>query len=73
MEKLERCAFFDEEIKPSMFFLTIHDAILHILLKKDIASSPKLKLTEVTLVFYIVSIFKKLVIKTRLVSKIFGE
>ncbi|NXG84620.1 S26A3 protein, partial [Stercorarius parasiticus] len=46
LEKLERCAFFDEEIKPSMFFLTIHDAVLHILLKKDIASSPKLKLTE---------------------------
>ncbi|NXI69320.1 S26A3 protein, partial [Anseranas semipalmata] len=46
MEKLERCAFFDEEIKPSMFFLSIHDAVLHILLKKDMASSPKLKLTE---------------------------
>ncbi|XP_068022936.1 chloride anion exchanger [Melanerpes formicivorus] len=46
LDKLERCAFFDEEIKPSMFFLTIHDAVLHILLKKDIASSPKLKLTE---------------------------
>ncbi|KAK4829145.1 hypothetical protein QYF61_002360 [Mycteria americana] len=46
LDKLERCAFFDEEIKPSMFFLTIHDAVLHILLKKDIASSPKLKLAE---------------------------
>ncbi|XP_025931821.1 chloride anion exchanger [Apteryx rowi] len=46
LDKLERSAFFDEEIKPSMFFLTIHDAVLHILLKKDIASSPKLKLTE---------------------------
>ncbi|XP_010183859.1 PREDICTED: chloride anion exchanger [Mesitornis unicolor] len=46
LDKLERCAFFDEEIKPSMFFLTIHDAVLHILMKKDIASSPKLKLTE---------------------------
>ncbi|XP_054033817.1 chloride anion exchanger [Dryobates pubescens] len=46
LDKLERCAFFDEEIKPSMFFLTIHDAVLHILLKTDIASSPKLKLTE---------------------------
>ncbi|XP_021240277.1 chloride anion exchanger [Numida meleagris] len=46
LEKLERCAFFDEEIKPSMFFLTIHDAVLHILLKKDTASSPKLKLAE---------------------------
>uniref|UniRef100_A0A8C3GYI7 Solute carrier family 26 member 3 n=1 Tax=Corvus moneduloides TaxID=1196302 RepID=A0A8C3GYI7_CORMO len=49
LDKLERSAFFDEEIKPSMFFLTIHDAVLHILLKKDIASSPKLKLSEVTL------------------------
>ncbi|NXH17596.1 S26A3 protein, partial [Bucco capensis] len=46
LDKLERCAFFDEEIKQSMFFLTIHDAVLHILLKKDKASSPKLKLTE---------------------------
>ncbi|XP_005148504.2 chloride anion exchanger [Melopsittacus undulatus] len=46
LEKLERCAFFDEEIKPSMFFLTIHDAVLHILLKKDIDSSPELKLPE---------------------------
>uniref|UniRef100_A0A8D2QBV5 Solute carrier family 26 member 3 n=1 Tax=Zonotrichia albicollis TaxID=44394 RepID=A0A8D2QBV5_ZONAL len=43
LDKLERSAFFDEEIKPSMFFLTIHDAVLHILLKKDIANSPKLK------------------------------
>uniref|UniRef100_A0A8C3NKW4 Solute carrier family 26 member 3 n=1 Tax=Geospiza parvula TaxID=87175 RepID=A0A8C3NKW4_GEOPR len=49
LDKLERSAFFDEEIKPSMFFLTIHDAVLHILLKKDIANSPKLKLAEVTL------------------------
>ncbi|NXX88174.1 S26A3 protein, partial [Centropus bengalensis] len=46
LEKLERSAFFDEEIKPSMFFLTIHDAVLHILLKKDVASSPKLKLAK---------------------------
>ncbi|KAM9028352.1 chloride anion exchanger isoform 1-T2 [Ara ararauna] len=46
LEKLERCAFFDEEIKPSMFFLTIHDAVLHILLKKDIDSSLELKLAE---------------------------
>ncbi|XP_023774382.1 chloride anion exchanger isoform X1 [Cyanistes caeruleus] len=46
LDKLERSAFFDEEIKPSMFFLTIHDAVLHILLKKDIANSPKLKLAE---------------------------
>ncbi|XP_025951166.2 chloride anion exchanger [Dromaius novaehollandiae] len=46
LDKLERSAFFDEEIRPSIFFLTIHDAVLHILLKKDIASSPKLKPTE---------------------------
>lgn len=32
-----------------MFFLTIHDAVLHILLKKDTANSPKLKIAEVTL------------------------
>uniref|UniRef100_A0A670Z5C7 Solute carrier family 26 member 3 n=1 Tax=Pseudonaja textilis TaxID=8673 RepID=A0A670Z5C7_PSETE len=36
LEKLQRCGFFDEEIKPSIFFLTIHDAILHILMKKDV-------------------------------------
>ncbi|XP_013918400.1 PREDICTED: chloride anion exchanger [Thamnophis sirtalis] len=35
LEKLQRCGFFDEEIKPSIFFLTIHDAILYILMKKD--------------------------------------
>nr|XP_056703745.1 chloride anion exchanger [Euleptes europaea] len=44
LDKLERCAFFDDEIKPSMFFLTVHDAVLFILVKKDIAaSSPKFK------------------------------
>ncbi|XP_010121608.1 PREDICTED: chloride anion exchanger [Chlamydotis macqueenii] len=46
LDKLERSAFFDEEIKTSMLFLTIHDAVLHILMKKDVASSPKLKLSE---------------------------
>uniref|UniRef100_A0A8C7A471 Solute carrier family 26 member 3 n=1 Tax=Nothoprocta perdicaria TaxID=30464 RepID=A0A8C7A471_NOTPE len=51
LDKLERSAFFDEEIKPTMFFLTIHDAVLHILLKKDIASSPKLKPTKVMPLF----------------------
>ncbi|XP_061496354.1 chloride anion exchanger [Rhineura floridana] len=35
LDKLERCGFFDDEIKPSIFFLTIHDAVLYILLKKD--------------------------------------
>uniref|UniRef100_A0A8D0HU92 Solute carrier family 26 member 3 n=1 Tax=Sphenodon punctatus TaxID=8508 RepID=A0A8D0HU92_SPHPU len=43
LEKLERCEFFDEEVKQSMFFLTTHDAVLHILLKKNLAISPKFK------------------------------
>ncbi|XP_015746211.1 chloride anion exchanger [Python bivittatus] len=38
LEKLQRCGFFNDEIKPSMFFLTIHDAILYILVKKDIVT-----------------------------------
>ncbi|XP_053575152.1 pendrin-like [Bombina bombina] len=29
-KKLEDCAFFDEEITPDFFFLTIHDAVLYI-------------------------------------------
>ncbi|XP_060100524.1 chloride anion exchanger [Heteronotia binoei] len=44
LDKLERCAFFDDEVKSSMFFLTVHDAVLFILVQKDIAtSSPKFK------------------------------
>lgn len=31
LEKLHNCAFFDDEVKPTMFFLTLHDAMLHIL------------------------------------------
>ncbi|XP_070847969.1 chloride anion exchanger-like [Chaetodon trifascialis] len=31
LEKLHNCCFFDDEVQPSMFFLTIHDAMLHIL------------------------------------------
>uniref|UniRef100_A0ABM5GGG7 Chloride anion exchanger n=1 Tax=Pogona vitticeps TaxID=103695 RepID=A0ABM5GGG7_9SAUR len=44
LDKLERCGFFDDELKPSIFFLTIHDAVLYILMKKDLADSmPKFK------------------------------
>ncbi|XP_072529243.1 solute carrier family 26 member 3 [Salminus brasiliensis] len=32
-EKLHNCMFFDDEIKTSMFYPTIHDAMLHILAK----------------------------------------
>ncbi|KAG8508488.1 Chloride anion exchanger [Galemys pyrenaicus] len=39
IEKLKRCEFFDEEVKDSIFFLTIHDAVLHILIKKDYSTS----------------------------------
>ncbi|XP_053409703.1 chloride anion exchanger [Nycticebus coucang] len=39
IEKLTRCEFFDDEVKSSIFFLTIHDAILHILMKKDYSTS----------------------------------
>lgn len=33
LEKLHHCCFFDDEVQPSMFFLTLHDAMLHILEK----------------------------------------
>lgn len=33
LEKLHQCCFFDEEVEASMFFLTLHDAMLHILEK----------------------------------------
>uniref|UniRef100_A0A8C4MEX1 Solute carrier family 26 member 3 n=1 Tax=Equus asinus TaxID=9793 RepID=A0A8C4MEX1_EQUAS len=39
IEKLTRCEFFDDEVKDSIFFLTIHDAVLHILMKKDYITS----------------------------------
>uniref|UniRef100_A0A8C9NXI5 Solute carrier family 26 member 3 n=1 Tax=Spermophilus dauricus TaxID=99837 RepID=A0A8C9NXI5_SPEDA len=39
IEKLARCEFFDDEVKDSIFFLTIHDAVLHILMKKDYSTS----------------------------------
>uniref|UniRef100_A0AAQ4RFI8 STAS domain-containing protein n=1 Tax=Gasterosteus aculeatus aculeatus TaxID=481459 RepID=A0AAQ4RFI8_GASAC len=30
LEKLHDCCFFDDEVQPSMFFLTLHDAMLYI-------------------------------------------
>lgn len=39
IEKLVQCKFFDDEVKDSIFFLTIHDAVLHILMKKDDSAS----------------------------------
>ncbi|ELK01309.1 Chloride anion exchanger [Pteropus alecto] len=39
IEKLTQCEFFDDEVKDSIFFLTIHDAVLHVLMKKDYSTS----------------------------------
>lgn len=39
IEKLKRCEFFDDEVQDSIFFLTIHDAVLHIWMKRDYSTS----------------------------------
>ncbi|XP_060699275.1 chloride anion exchanger-like [Hemiscyllium ocellatum] len=39
LEKLKSCEFFDDEISPKIFFLTIHDAMLCILDKHDPSNS----------------------------------
>ncbi|XP_041636765.1 chloride anion exchanger-like [Cheilinus undulatus] len=41
LEKLHSCCFFDDEVQPSMFFLTIHDAMLHILEKHPESTEKK--------------------------------
>lgn len=38
LEKLERCGFFDDDITTSIIFLTVHDAVLHIFIKKNLHS-----------------------------------
>nr|XP_033814758.1 chloride anion exchanger [Geotrypetes seraphini] len=48
LEKLNRCEFFDDEIKTSMFFLTIHDAVLYVLDKKNSHCLSKHKASELT-------------------------
>ncbi|KAM3924381.1 chloride anion exchanger-like [Leptodactylus fuscus] len=42
-EKLVKCGFFDDDITTSIIFLTIHDAVLHVLEKKNLESFQKLK------------------------------
>ncbi|XP_061107819.1 chloride anion exchanger-like [Conger conger] len=42
LEKLHSCKFFDDEIKTSIFFLTLHDAVLHILEKHPDQSEGRL-------------------------------
>uniref|UniRef100_A0A671Y687 Solute carrier family 26 member 3 n=1 Tax=Sparus aurata TaxID=8175 RepID=A0A671Y687_SPAAU len=41
LEKLHDCCFFDDEVQPSMFFLTLHDAMLHILEKHPESTEKK--------------------------------
>ncbi|XP_072257743.1 chloride anion exchanger-like isoform X2 [Pyxicephalus adspersus] len=43
LEKLERCGFFDDDVTTSMIFLSVHDAVLHILTKKNLDSISKYK------------------------------
>lgn len=52
IEKLTRCEFFDDEVKDSIFFLTIHDAVLHILMKKDYITS-KVSTSQVPLLWWL--------------------
>ncbi|KAL3048590.1 hypothetical protein OYC64_007192 [Pagothenia borchgrevinki] len=41
LQKLHDCSFFDNEVLPSMFFLTLHDAMLHILQKHPESTEEK--------------------------------
>ncbi|XP_069485254.1 chloride anion exchanger-like [Ambystoma mexicanum] len=41
VDKLEICEFFDSEITTAMFYLTVHDAVLHVQIKRSMISSTK--------------------------------
>ncbi|KAG8005758.1 Chloride anion exchanger, partial [Nibea albiflora] len=41
LEKLHNCCFFDDEVQPSMFFVTLHDAMLHIIEKHPDSTEKK--------------------------------
>ncbi|XP_040269944.1 chloride anion exchanger [Bufo bufo] len=41
VEKLKKSSFFDDDIQTSMFFLTVHDAVLHVLEKKGMEHALK--------------------------------
>uniref|UniRef100_A0A8C7TCH8 STAS domain-containing protein n=1 Tax=Oncorhynchus mykiss TaxID=8022 RepID=A0A8C7TCH8_ONCMY len=49
LEKLHSCKFFDDEVKSSMFFLTLHDAMLHILEKHPVNSENTKVITTATI------------------------
>lgn len=58
IEKLVQCEFFDDEVKDSIFFLTIHDAILQILMKKDDSTS-KFNSSQVLALWWLSSMLLK--------------
>uniref|UniRef100_A0A8C5R8C7 STAS domain-containing protein n=1 Tax=Leptobrachium leishanense TaxID=445787 RepID=A0A8C5R8C7_9ANUR len=35
LDKLERCGFFDETVQTSIVFLSVHDVVLHVLVKRN--------------------------------------
>lgn len=41
-ERLQSCGFFDSEVQTSMFFLTVHDATLHVQEKQQDQGKDKL-------------------------------
>ncbi|XP_073429651.1 chloride anion exchanger-like [Dendrobates tinctorius] len=43
LEKLIKCGFFDDDITTSIIFLTVHDAVLHVLEIKSLKSLDKFK------------------------------
>ncbi|CAH2275781.1 chloride anion exchanger [Pelobates cultripes] len=47
LDKLERCGFFDDTIQTSIIFLSVHDAVLHVLVKRNLDSLAKEKEAEV--------------------------
>uniref|UniRef100_A0A8C4ZHX3 Solute carrier family 26 member 3, tandem duplicate 2 n=1 Tax=Gadus morhua TaxID=8049 RepID=A0A8C4ZHX3_GADMO len=49
LEKLHACSFFDDEVRPSIFYLTLHDAMLAILEKHPEASEKSSHLEKVSL------------------------
>ncbi|KAM6961553.1 solute carrier family 26 member 3 [Tautogolabrus adspersus] len=53
LEKLHSCLFFDDEIQTSMFFPTVHDAMLHVLEKhKDIRKGCVVRTTLIIPKYY---------------------
>ncbi|KAM5172020.1 uncharacterized protein ACMZJ9_004864 [Mantella aurantiaca] len=48
MEKLKRSSFFDDDIKTSMFFISVHDAVLYVLEKKGLQHALKQGISKET-------------------------